>query len=198
MNLNCLEPGGDRTASRSGEGPDDAMNLIHGQRTRHIQPTKSDFGRCHRRPSTRFNRHALILISHCKASGGSLTSSVVELHGWHRPGLTNTIYNPAPSVNLAVFPQTQITRRDTAFRCHCSRLGNNQSKATKGTRHVMLVVERRGFAITRIGGIRAHRRQPDAVTHGKATQLHRGEQPRTVLLGLLLFFSHRCAFLVLV
>ena len=48
----------------------------------------------------------------------------------------------------------------------------------------MLVVERRRFAVPGVRRIHIHRRQPHAVAHGQATQLHRCEQQRALALRL--------------
>ncbi len=92
------------------------------------------------------------------------------------PACLRVVHDPTPCVHLSVIPQSQIARRNAAFRRYGGRFHDDHAEAAHRARNVMLVVEWRGLAVLRQCGIRVHWRQPDAVAHGDATQRHRIER----------------------
>ena len=186
------------TPSGIAELVDNGMDLVNGQRARLSQRTKRVGAWPHGLPTALLLRHALMLETNGEAAGGGLTSGMVELHRHGGTGGLRIGNDPTPCIHLLVGPQSQVARRNTALRRHCGGFHDNHAETAHGTRHIMLIVEWRGQAILGQRGIRVHRRQPDAVAHGHATQGHRIEQANRAIgfdllrpLRFLFVFAHR-------
>ena len=180
------------------ELPDDGMDLVDAQRARTSQRSICVGAGADRLPASVLLWHASALKTNRMAARGAFAPRMVELHGHRRSRGPHIGDDPAPCLHLRVVPQSQIARRNAAFRRDGRRFHDDHAEAAHRARHIMLVVERRRPAVLRQRGIRVHRRQPDTVAHGHATQRHRVERPNhLVLLAVVVFLTlaHRHLFL---
>ncbi len=177
------------------ETTDDGMDLIHRQFAGHGIFAERLRAWSDGLPSAEFTGHAGSLESKGEASRGAFAPGMVELHRQSRAGLLRIGDDPTPRIHLRIVPQSQIARRDAAFRSHRGGLDDHHAESAHGARHVMLVVERRRFAVACRRRIRVHRRQPDTIAHGQAAQRDRFEQAcRTALFRRFLAFPHDLPF----
>ena len=192
VDLDRLEPGGHRAPCGVTEAVHDPVDLVHAQRARRLQIAERQVGRTHGAPTAFVGRHGLPIVSDCEAAGRAFASGVVELDRGHGAGLFDAVGDPPVRVDLPVFPQTQVARRDAPVRRDRGRFDDDEAEPAHRTGDIVLVVEGGGPAVARERRIHVHRRQPYAVACGHATQRDRGKQRRLRCRGRWL---HRFGFL---
>ena len=141
-------------------------------------------------------RQAQKIVAHGQAdreaAGRAFAPGVVELDRGHGAGLFDAVGDPPVCVDLPVFPQAQVARRDAPVRRDRGRFDDDEAEAAHRTGDIVLVVEIGGTAVAGERRIHVHRRQPYAAACGHATQRDRGEQRRLRCRGRWL---HRFGFL---